>query len=81
MLPAYETVYFSDKPGEKLLDVKEFNTSNDVTNLRGRWGANAGGASTTDDLFSPRYIGESFGDFMHNVRTLKKQSLNNLLIN
>lgn len=73
VLPAYETAYFSNNPGEKLLDVKEFNTSNDVANLRGRWGANVGGASTTDDLFSPRYIGESFGDFMHNIRVLEKQ--------
>ena len=69
ILPAYETSYFAENPGTKVSEIVDYKTSNQTKNIRGRWGANAGGASIEDQLYSPRFFGNSFGDFLHEVRT------------
>lgn len=69
MLPAYETSYFSDTPGTKVVDVSDITTSDVTKDLAGRWGKGAGGADVKDILYSPRVIANSFGDFVHEYRT------------
>ena len=64
-LPAYETALLG-KPGDEPVTILDVHTSADTKNMHGRWGAYA---SATDELYSPRYIGESYGDFIHDART------------
>lgn len=81
LLPAYETVYFSDKPKTKVLEVSDFKTSDQTKNIAGRWGKGAGGASLTDNLYSPYKPDKSKGDFIHFYRTLNHAKIYNGLIN
>lgn len=64
LLPAYETALFG-KPGDKPVKILDIHTSADTKNMHGRWGYYA---SATDELYSPRYIGESYGDFIHDAK-------------
>lgn len=64
LLPAYETALFG-KPGDKPVKILDVHTSADTKNMHGRWGDYAG---ATDELYSPRYIGESYGDFIHDAK-------------
>jgi hypothetical protein len=64
LLPAYETALFG-KPGDKPVKILDIHTSADTKNMHGRWGDYA---SATDELYSPRYIGESYGDFIHDAK-------------
>lgn len=67
-LPAYETSYFANRPFTKVADVLDYGTSAETKNIRGRWGAGAGGAGLTDRLYSPRSLGYSYGDFLNLYR-------------
>lgn len=80
LLPAYETAYFSDKPKTKVLEVSDFKTSNQTKNIAGRWGAGAGGASLTDNLYSPYKPSKSKGDLIHFYRTLNRAKIPDDLI-
>ena len=64
----YERAVLGPNEPTKRLDISEMETSYDIHDTRGRWGADVEAAPGDTDLFIPRKIGNSFGDFIREAK-------------
>ena len=64
----YERAVLGPNEPTKRLDISEMETSYDIHDTRGRWGAGVEAAPGDTDLFIPRKIGDSFGDFVREAK-------------
>ena len=70
-LPVYERTMFHPNDEVSVIDITDFQASDDIENIHGRWGKNAVGANYTDKEFVHRSPG-GFKDFLGYYRILNK---------
>lgn len=70
-LPVYERAMFNPEDRASVLNIDDAVVSEDIENLRGRWGVNASGADYTDKEFVHRSPG-GFKDLLGYYRILDK---------